>query len=140
MREYEITIKDSEQNEIVLGSLNEESTDIQSVVIKFETENKNVTKRANSISPKIIISGNIDNKNAEKMEEIFSWAFDVETKKLYRTVVIKIKLDNDKTRVYTFPEMFVVDYIGNYGTENQGFELHLNQNQGNVRKISASTV
>ena len=148
---YEVIIKGAnEGEEIHFGAEESDKSVINSVEIKIDTINDNATSRSNAILPKIILKGDITADN-EKLKDniikLFTWSISENSDDWYRDIEIVIKKSlEEPIRTFTFPKMFVVDYIENYITDNAQrdnaqrdtrthFELFLTQQINNLSKI-----
>ena len=137
-----ITSEDGEVIEIGKeGLLENEMNLIKDVTILMDTVNDNVRDKANAILAKIKITCRIDDRISDEVLKIFNWSKELDEKKWYRTIEIKMKTSmNNVFRTYIFEKVFIVDYAEYYDYDKSSidhFELLLTQKENNLNTIEA---
>jgi len=138
------TSEDGESIEIGKAGVEEEMNLITEVEVFMDTVNNDARNKANATLAKIKIVGAVDKRISEELLNIFNWSKELDEKKWYRTIEIKVKSSmNEVFRTYIIPKVFVVDYLESYKTEMEGnneadqFKLYLTQKENNFKTIEA---
>lgn len=139
-----ITSEDGEVIEIGKDSKEEEKDLIKDIVLHMDTVNEDSRNKSNAMLAKIQIIGAIDPEIADELLNLFNWSKDLEEKKWYRNIEIKVKTSMGSVfRTYVFPKVFIVDYLEFYTTESDTnkmvdqFQLYLTQKENNFKNIEA---
>lgn len=123
------------------GLMENEMNLIKDVTIYMDTVNNDVRDKANAILAKIKINCRIDDRISDEVLKIFNWSKELDEKKWYRTIEIKIKTSmNNVFRTYIFEKVFIVDYVEYYDYDKDlidHFELLLTQKENNLNTIEA---
>lgn len=143
---YYVKITDEAGKSIAFGDdgfskeSEKQKDEISNVIVYFDTVNDDAKSKNDSMIAKINITGPIKNTSAAKLIELFNWSIDFKANSEYRTVEIRVYESQNLLRTYIFERMFVVDYKETYVSDQQGgskFELHLNQEENNLKTISS---
>lgn len=139
-----ITSEDGEVIEIGKDGKEEEKDLIKDIVLHMDTVNEDSRNKSNAMLAKIQIIGAIDPEIADELLNLFNWSKDLEEKKWYRNIEIKVKTSMGSVfRTYVFPKVFIVDYLEFYTTESDTnkmvdqFQLYLTQKENNFKNIEA---
>ena len=139
-----ITSEDGEVIEIGKDGVEEEKDLIKDITLHMDTVNEDSRNKSNAMLAKIQIIGAIDKQIGDELLNLFNWSKELEEKKWYRTIEIKVKSSMSSVfRTYIFPKVFIVDYLEFYQTESETnrmvdqFQLSLNQKENTFKNIEA---
>ena len=107
------------------------------VKMLFDTEEKHVFLKSNSIGATVTIFGRINQARKESLVEMFDWSRDFTVDGVYRKVEITETQGTDALmRTYIFPQMFILSYEEFLGEGNDStFNLVLKQKEDELQTI-----